>query len=66
LPRTCGLKYVIERKKEREKIEVTGRRGRRRKKLLDDLKEERERCWKLQEEALDHTMCRTREAMDLS
>ena len=36
---------------------MTGRRGRRRKKLLDDLEERRE-CWKLKEEAL--------EAMDLS
>jgi hypothetical protein len=45
---------------------VTGRRGRRCKKLLDDLKEERERCWKLQEEAPGRTVGRTPEAMDLS
>jgi len=41
LPRTCRLKHVIERKIE-GKIEVTGRQGRRRKKLLDDRKEKRE------------------------
>jgi hypothetical protein len=38
---------------------MTGRRGRRRKQLLDDLKEKR-RCWKLKEEALDLTLWRTR------
>ena len=42
MPRTCRLKHVVERKIE-GKIEVMGRRGRRRKKLLDELKEERER-----------------------
>ena len=36
-------------------IEVTGRRGRRRKKLLDDLKKRRGYCH-LKEEALDRTM----------
>jgi hypothetical protein len=36
------------------KIEVTGRRVRRRKQLLDDLKEKK-RYWKLKEEALDRT-----------
>jgi hypothetical protein len=41
------------------RIEMTGRRGRRRKQLLDDLKEKR-RYWKLREEALDHTLWRTR------
>ena len=35
--------------------EVTGRRGRRRKQLLDDLKETRGYC-KLQAEALDRTV----------
>jgi hypothetical protein len=40
-------------------IEMTGRRGRRRKQLLDDLKEKR-RYWKLKEEALDGTVWRTR------
>jgi hypothetical protein len=38
---------------------VTRRWGRRRKQLLDDLKEKREYC-KLKEEALDRTMCGTR------
>jgi hypothetical protein len=36
-------------------IEVTGRRGRRRRKLLDDLKERRG-YFHLKEEALDRTM----------
>jgi hypothetical protein len=40
-------------------IEMTGRRGRGRKQLLDDLKEKR-RYWKLKEEALDRTLWRTR------
>ena len=39
LRRNCLLKRVIE--GEREKEEVTGRGGRRRKQLLDDLKEAR-------------------------
>jgi hypothetical protein len=39
--------------------EITGRRGRRRKQLLDDLREKR-RHWKLSEEALDGTLWRTR------
>jgi hypothetical protein len=38
---------------------MTGRRGRRRKQLLDDLKEKR-RYWKLKEEALDCTVWRIR------
>jgi len=37
---------------------VTGRRGRRRRKLLDDLKERRGYCH-LKEEALDRTTCLT-------
>jgi hypothetical protein len=37
---------------------VTGRRGRRRRKLLDDLKE-RKGYSHLKEEAVDRTMCRT-------
>jgi hypothetical protein len=45
---------VIEGKLE-GRIEMTGRRGRRRKQLLDDLKE-KIRYWKLKEEALDHTL----------
>ena len=40
-----------------EKIEVTRRRGRRRKKLLDDLKDRKGYC-QLKEEALDRTMWR--------
>jgi hypothetical protein len=40
-------------------IEVTGRRGRKCRKLLDDLKERRGYCH-LKEEALDGTMWRTR------
>jgi hypothetical protein len=49
---------VIEGKLE-GRIEMRGRRGRRRKQLLDDL-EERKRYWKLKEEALDRTVWRTR------
>jgi len=45
LCRNCRLKRVIEGKIE-ERIEVTGRRGRRRKKLLDELKE-KTGYWKL-------------------
>ena len=40
-------------------IEQRGRRGRIRKQLLDDIKEKC-RYWKLQEEALDLTLLRTR------
>ena len=40
------------------RIEVTGRRGRRNKQLLDDFKERR-RYWKLKEETLDRTLWRT-------
>jgi hypothetical protein len=43
LSRTCLLKHVIEGKLE-GKTKITGRRGRRRKQLLDDLKEKR-RYW---------------------
>jgi len=53
LRRNCLLKLVIEVKIE-GRVEVTERRGRRRKKLLDDLEERRE-CWKLNEEALEAT-----------
>jgi hypothetical protein len=49
---------VIEGKLE-GRIEMTGRRGRRRKQLLDDLKEKR-RYWKFKEEAPDRTLWRTR------
>jgi hypothetical protein len=49
---------VIEGKLE-EQIEITERRGRRSKQLLDDLKE-KTGYWKLKEEALDRTLWRTR------
>jgi hypothetical protein len=57
LRRNCLLKHVIERKLE-GRIEMTGRRGRRRKQLLDDLKEKRG-YWKLKEEALDRSQWRS-------
>jgi hypothetical protein len=58
LRRNCLLKHVIEGKLE-GRVEVAGRRGRRRKQLLDDLKGKR-RYWKLKEEAVDRTLWRTR------
>ena len=58
LRRNCLLKQVIEGKIKGE-MEVTRRRGRRRKKLLDDLKDRRRYCH-LKEEALDRTMWRNR------
>ena len=58
LRRNCLLKQVIEGKIKRE-MEVTRRRGRRRKKLLDDLKDRRGYSH-LKEEALDRTMWRNR------
>jgi hypothetical protein len=54
LRRNCLLQQVIEGKIKGE-IEVTGKRGRRRRKLLDDLKERRGYS-DLKEEALDRTM----------
>ena len=51
LRRNCLLKYVIEGKLER-RIEVTGRRGKRCKDLMDDLEGKRV-CWKLEAETLD-------------
>jgi hypothetical protein len=57
LHRNCLLKHVIEGKVE-GRTEMTGRRGRRRKQLLDDLKETR-RYWKLKEAALNRTLWRT-------
>jgi hypothetical protein len=53
LRRNCLLQRVIEGKIQWG-IEVTGRQGRRRRKLLDDLKERRGYCH-LEEEALDRT-----------
>ena len=50
LRKNCLLKPVIE-----GRIEVTGRRGRRRKKLLDDFKATNG-CWILKEEAVDRTV----------
>jgi hypothetical protein len=54
LCRNCLLRQVIE-GKIKGGAEVTGRRGRRRMKLLDDLKERRGYSH-LKEEALDRTM----------
>jgi len=54
LRRNCLLQRVIEGKIQRG-IEVTGRQGRRRRKLLDDLKKRRGYSH-LKEEALDCTM----------
>jgi hypothetical protein len=50
LRRNCLIKHVIE-----EKREGTGRRGRRRKQLLDYHKEKRKYC-KINEEALDSSL----------
>ena len=58
LRRNCLAKQIIE-GKIKGQIEVKRRRGRRRKKLLDDLKERRGYC-QLKEEALDRTMWRNR------
>ena len=56
LRRNCLQQQVIE-GKIKGQIEVTRRRGRRRKKLLDDLKDRRGYC-QLKEEALDRTVWR--------
>jgi hypothetical protein len=56
LHRNSLLRQVIE-GKVKGGIEVTGRRGRRRRKLLDDLKERRAYSH-LKEEVLDRTMWR--------
>jgi hypothetical protein len=58
LRRNCLLQQVIE-VKIQGGIEVTGRRERRRRKLLDDLKERRGYSY-LKEKALDSTMWRAR------
>ena len=58
LRRNCFLQRVIE-GKIKGRIEVTGRRGRTRRKLLDDLKERRGYSH-LKEEALDRTVWRAR------
>jgi len=66
LRRNCLLKQVIEGNIKGE-MEVTRRRGRRHRKLLDDLKDRRGYSY-LKEEALDRTMWRNRleEALNLS
>jgi len=56
LRRNCLLQQFIE-GKIKGRIEVTGRRGRRRSKLLDDLMERRGYCH-LKKEALDRTVWR--------
>ena len=58
LRRNCLLQQVIE-GKIKGQIKVTRRRGRRRKKLLDDLKDRTGYC-QLEEEALDRTTWRNR------
>ena len=57
LRRNCLLKHVLAGKVE-GRLEVMGRRGRRRKQLLDDLKK-RKRYWKLKEGAADRTVWKT-------
>jgi len=56
--RNCRLKHVVEGKIE-GRMKVTGKRGRRCKQLLDDLKETR-RNIKLKEEALYRSVWRIR------
>ena len=56
------LQQVIE-GKIKGQVEMTGKRGRRRRKLLDDLKDRREYS-QLKEEALDRTMWRNRFGRD--
>jgi hypothetical protein len=58
LRRNCLLQQVIE-GKIKGGIKVTGRRGRRRRKLLDDLKE-RKGYYHAKEEAPDHSIWRAR------
>jgi hypothetical protein len=58
LHRNCPLQRVTEGKIQ-GRIEVTGRQGRRHRKLLDDLKESRG-YFHLKEKALDRTMWRAR------
>jgi hypothetical protein len=58
LRRNCLLQRVTK-GKIKEGIEVTGRRGRRRRKLLDELKERRGYS-QLKEEVLDRTVWRAR------
>ena len=62
LHRNCLIQRVTE-GKIKGGIEETGRRGRRRKKLLDELKERRG-YYHLKEEALDRTIWRARFGRD--
>ena len=57
LCRNCIGKLIVD-GKIKGRIEVSGRQGRRRKQLFDDLKETRG-CWKLKEGALRRTEWRT-------
>ena len=57
--RCVGLRTTVSFRKMKGEMEVTIRRGRRRKKLLDDLKD-RTGYSHLKEEALDRTMWRNR------
>jgi hypothetical protein len=57
LRRNCLLKHIIEGKMEGS-FKETGRRGRRGKQLLDDLKKKKG-CWKLKEKPTDRTQRRT-------
>ena len=59
LRRNCLLQKVIEGKIKGGGLEVAGRRGRRHRKLLDDLKERRGYSY-LKGEAVDRTMWRAR------
>ena len=56
LRRNCHLKHIIE-EQIAGRIEVTGRRRRKHRQLLDNLKE-KTGYWKLKEEALDRTLRR--------
>jgi len=58
LCRNCLLKHVTEGKVEGKK-KVTGRRGKRCKQLLEELKEKRKYC-KPKQEAIDRSLWRTR------
>ena len=67
MKKIVSLKYLSFEGKIKGGIEVRGRRGRRRRKLLDDLKERRGYS-NLNEEALERTIWRARleEALELS
>jgi hypothetical protein len=58
LCRNCLINHVIEGKID-GRLRVRRRGGRRSKQIFDELKGEKLQC-KLKEEALDHTVCRTR------